>query len=56
MRLEPADSPCIHLCRIDEPTGLCEGCLRTIQEIIHWADYSEQQRADVLAQLNDRHL
>jgi uncharacterized protein len=56
MRLEPADSPCIHLCRIDEQTGLCEGCLRTIQEIIHWADYSEQQRADILAQLNGRHL
>lgn len=56
MRLEPADSPCIHLCRIDEQTGLCEGCLRTIQEIIHWADYSEQQRGAVLAELPNRQL
>lgn len=56
MRLEPADSPCIHWCRIDELTGLCEGCLRTIQEIIHWADYSDQQRATVLAELPQRHL
>ena len=56
MRIEPADSPCIDICRIDDRTGWCEGCLRTIEEIMRWPDYSEQQRAAVLAELPGRRI
>ena len=30
----PVPSPCISLCEIAPDTGLCRGCLRTIDEII----------------------
>ncbi len=29
-------SPCINICRMHAPTGWCEGCLRTIDEIATW--------------------
>jgi predicted Fe-S protein YdhL (DUF1289 family) len=32
----PVPSPCISLCRMVPATGLCEGCLRTIDEIVAW--------------------
>jgi uncharacterized protein len=30
-------SPCISICRMDPPSGFCEGCLRTIEEIAAWS-------------------
>lgn len=30
-------SPCIKLCKINKSNGLCEGCLRTIDEITIWS-------------------
>lgn len=56
MRLEPADSPCIEVCRIDGATGYCEGCLRTIKEITRWPDLSDQERGAVLADLVNRRI
>ena len=40
------ESPCTKVCRIDVPTGLCEGCLRTIDEIAAWSalDIATQHR------------
>ena len=29
-------SPCISVCRMDEASGLCEGCMRTLEEIAAW--------------------
>ncbi len=39
-------SPCLSVCQMDEASGLCRGCLRTIDEIIRWggADRSYQRR------------
>jgi predicted Fe-S protein YdhL (DUF1289 family) len=34
-------SPCIDVCRMDRRTGLCEGCLRTIDEIAAWGALTE---------------
>ncbi|MCK7611136.1 DUF1289 domain-containing protein [Roseibium sediminicola] len=47
-------SPCIKTCQIDRQTGLCLGCLRTLDEISSWASYSDGQRADILADLGNR--
>lgn len=33
----PIPSPCISVCRMDEPSGWCEGCLRTLDEIAQWS-------------------
>ena len=30
-------SPCISVCRIDDASGLCVGCLRTLDEIAAWS-------------------
>ena len=30
-------SPCVSVCRMDTGSGLCEGCFRTIDEILNWA-------------------
>ena len=29
-------SPCISVCQMDEDSGLCVGCLRTLDEIARW--------------------
>ena len=29
-------SPCISVCRVDAASGLCEGCMRTLDEIAAW--------------------
>jgi predicted Fe-S protein YdhL (DUF1289 family) len=30
-------SPCVSVCRIDTASGLCTGCLRTLDEIAGWS-------------------
>jgi predicted Fe-S protein YdhL (DUF1289 family) len=47
-------SPCVSLCVIDEPTGLCTGCYRTLGEIAGWIDLSAAERRAVLANLTTR--
>jgi predicted Fe-S protein YdhL (DUF1289 family) len=49
-------SPCIGVCRMDTATGWCEGCLRTIDEIVAWGAASEAQRSAVMAQLPARRV
>jgi hypothetical protein len=48
-------SPCVSVCKIDAASGWCEGCKRTIDEIAHWARYSDAQKRAVLAALPARH-
>jgi predicted Fe-S protein YdhL (DUF1289 family) len=47
-------SPCIDVCRMNPQTGLCEGCLRTLDEIAAWSTLSPEQKRAVLAQLPSR--
>jgi len=48
------ESPCIGVCVIDEASGLCEGCLRTLHEIAIWGSSSAEQRQAVLARIESR--
>jgi len=50
----PVVSPCISICRMDSSSGLCEGCLRTIDEIACWAGMSEDQKRALLEALSVR--
>ena len=34
---EPVPSPCVSVCRMDAASGLCQGCLRTLDEIAAWS-------------------
>jgi predicted Fe-S protein YdhL (DUF1289 family) len=47
-------SPCISVCRMDARAGLCEGCLRTIDEIAHWSAMDDAQKRAVLAAIAQR--
>jgi uncharacterized protein len=48
------ESPCIGVCIVDEATGLCEGCLRTLDEVAVWGSSSAQQRRAILAAIDGR--
>jgi len=52
---EPA-SPCVDVCRVDPGTGLCEGCLRTLEEIARWRELDNAEKWAVLAQLGARRV
>jgi predicted Fe-S protein YdhL (DUF1289 family) len=47
-------SPCRGICRIDEPSQLCEGCLRSIDEITRWSRMNSDQKLAVLTAFLDR--
>ncbi len=47
-------SPCINLCRMNPATGFCDGCLRSIDEIIAWTRLDDAGKRAVLAQLPAR--
>ena len=42
-------SPRINVCKMDEQTGLCSGCFRTIDEIAAWAGIDDSRRLSILA-------
>ena len=52
--VSPIPSPCISICRMDPVAGLCEGCLRTIDEIAHWSTMDDAQKRAVLAAIAER--
>ena len=45
---EGPPSPCIAVCQIEEATGLCLGCRRTIDEIRDWIIMSPEERRRLL--------
>ena len=47
-------SPCVSVCRMDEASGWCEGCFRTIDEIAHWGLFDDDEKRAVIAQLPAR--
>jgi len=47
-------SPCVNLCRLDQKTGCCEGCLRTLDEIAAWSAASSDQRRAILRAVEQR--
>ncbi|MCE2842087.1 MAG: DUF1289 domain-containing protein [Novosphingobium sp.] len=48
------DSPCDGTCRIDQATGWCLGCKRTLNEIADWPMLRPQDKHAILRQLKDR--
>ena len=54
-RESPA-SPCVNVCQINPDTGLCRGCLRTLEEIACWLEYSDDGKHDVLRRIAERKL
>ncbi|MDP2008266.1 MAG: DUF1289 domain-containing protein [Rubrivivax sp.] len=49
-------SPCINVCRMDQATGWCVGCLRTLDEIGVWSRLSDAGKQAVWNELAQRRL
>jgi len=47
-------SPCINVCKMDAHSGLCQGCLRSLDEIIGWASRSADERFRIHALVDKR--
>ncbi|MEO6408368.1 MAG: DUF1289 domain-containing protein [Burkholderiaceae bacterium] len=47
-------SPCTSVCRMDPRSGWCEGCLRSIDEIIAWGSLDDAGKLRILALLPAR--
>ncbi|MEI8324166.1 MAG: DUF1289 domain-containing protein [Betaproteobacteria bacterium] len=47
-------SPCISVCRMRACDGLCEGCWRTLDEIVNWAQLQDAKKRQVWADLAQR--
>lgn len=52
-QLEPIESPCIDVCRLDE-NGMCVGCFRTAGEIGAWLTLEPGQRREIIESLPQR--
>ncbi len=48
------ESPCIGVCVMDEVTGFCQGCYRTLDEIKQWWDLDNTQKRLVMQKANER--
>ena len=48
------ESPCIGVCAMDEATGFCQGCYRTLVEIQQWWDLDNAQKQVVVDKANAR--
>ncbi|SNR23036.1 DUF1289 domain-containing protein [Paracoccus sediminis] len=48
------ESPCIKVCVIDPASGVCTGCLRTLDEIAAWPTLPPEARRRIMADLPAR--
>jgi uncharacterized protein len=47
-------SPCIGVCSMDDLSGLCLGCYRTLNEIQGWWDLDNTGKQAVIEQASER--
>ncbi len=47
-------SPCISVCQIDDASGLCIGCRRSLDEIRDWPILTAEEKRALLARLPGR--
>ncbi|MSP47592.1 MAG: DUF1289 domain-containing protein [Xanthobacteraceae bacterium] len=45
------ETPCEKICIVDQPSGLCRGCGRSLAEIERWTAYSDGERARIMDKL-----
>ena len=50
----PVPSPCIDICRMDAERALCEGCLRSIDEIAGWSRMDDAHKRAVWLLIEQR--
>lgn len=50
----PVPSPCVSLCRMNPATGCCDGCLRTLEQIVQWGGADDDFKRAVWAEIRMR--
>lgn len=50
----PIQSPCVKVCVLDEASGLCLGCGRSLDEIAGWTIMTEAERRRIMRELPAR--
>ena len=50
------ESPCINNCKLNETTNICEGCGRTIKEIMQWQFMTDKERKTIMKRVGGRTL
>lgn len=53
---EAVPSPCTQVCRMDDATGWCRGCARSLDEIAAWGAAPAPVQRRILEQLPARRL
>lgn len=53
---EVVKSPCIGVCAMDDLTGFCQGCYRTLDEITGWWDMDAATQKALLETVATREL
>ena len=51
---DDVDSPCNRICVVDQESGWCRGCYRTLAEISYWAQYSRAEKLALLETIAQR--
>lgn len=54
MTLPDIPSPCVGVCRLEADSRLCEGCLRTPQEIGRWPYADDAEKLSIVGRLRER--
>ncbi|MEI7917009.1 MAG: DUF1289 domain-containing protein [Methylophilaceae bacterium] len=54
--IEDIVSPCIGVCAMNDTTGFCMGCYRTVDEIREWWNMTDEEREKVMGTLDQRLL
>jgi|GEM_PF-309879 len=49
-------SPCVGICEMNDETGLCRGCYRTLEEIGSWRVMSGEDKMSLLQTLKQRRV
>lgn len=50
------NSPCTGLCHFNVKAEICTGCFRTIDEIIAWQTYSNNEKLEVVNKAKHRKI
>ena len=51
---DDVESPCNRICVIEQDSGLCRGCYRTLAEISAWERYSRTEKLALIETIAQR--
>ena len=50
------ESPRINNCKLNEISNICDGCGRTIKEIMQWTIMSDEEREEIMIRIGAKTL